>query len=158
MESTVLHSALDGAAAFWLFLAAIIVAGTWEKSRREAQRHETLRRIMEKTGTIDEARLQELFKGAPVHHSQWHATSPPGYAYRGLRACGTIIMFIAGGVATFFVILGVAGLAIAKEPAAPLIIAAAVGVIGGSVGAGLFYAARFTQRPPPGPGDEPPAR
>src|SRR5688500_15427186 len=43
-----------GALGFWIFIAAIIVAGIWSKSRREAEKHETLRRMVEKTGTIDE--------------------------------------------------------------------------------------------------------
>ena len=53
---------------------------------------------MEKTGEIDEARLKELFKEDPSDESA------PGYAYRGLRIGGTIIMFLGAGVATFFLI------------------------------------------------------
>ena len=50
-----------GAGAFWIFLAVAVAVGAWEKSRKNAEKHETLRRIVEKTGTVDEAKLKELF-------------------------------------------------------------------------------------------------
>jgi hypothetical protein len=53
-------------AAFWIFIAVVVWASTWEKARRNAEKHETLRRIIEKTGTIDEAKLKELFAPPPV--------------------------------------------------------------------------------------------
>ena len=65
-----------GALGFWLFFAAIFVVSAWAKSRREAEKHETLRRIVEKTGAIDEARLKELFIEPPPDESK------PGYGYR----------------------------------------------------------------------------
>jgi hypothetical protein len=42
-----------GAFGFWMFIAAIILAGTWSSARKNAEKHETLRRIVEKTGTIE---------------------------------------------------------------------------------------------------------
>ena len=89
-----------GALGFWLFIAAIIVAGVWEKSRREAERHETLRRIVEKTGTIDEAKLKELFTAAPAEESK------PGSGSRSLRITGVIVMFLAAGLAIIFATIG----------------------------------------------------
>lgn len=51
-----------GSAAFWIMIAAIVVAGDWLRARREALKHETLRLIIEKTGHVDEAQLKALFQ------------------------------------------------------------------------------------------------
>jgi hypothetical protein len=95
MDSSVVHTGFDaGALGFWIFLAAIIVVLSWSESRREAEKHETLRRIIEKTGEIDEARLKELFRPASRR-----GIKPPGEGYRALRVLGTIVMFTAVGIA-----------------------------------------------------------
>jgi hypothetical protein len=49
-----------GAAAFWIALAAVLIAGGWFKSRSEAMKHETIRRIIERTGQVDEVTLKAL--------------------------------------------------------------------------------------------------
>ena len=117
-----------GAAAFWIALAAVLVAGGWWKSRSEAQKHETIRRIVEKTGQVDEVKLKELFeppvpgwvrerieiikeiaKTQPLSDakirellqpppSPWDG-SKPGDGYRALRVSGAIIMFLGLGIA-----------------------------------------------------------
>ena len=53
---------MDASAGFWIFIAAIVVAGIWKDARAKAEKHETLRRIVEKTGTVNEAQLKELFQ------------------------------------------------------------------------------------------------
>jgi hypothetical protein len=131
---------------FWIFIAAIIVASTWASSRRKAEEHETLRRIVEKTGEIDEARLKELFKEDPSDESA------PGYAYRGLRIGGTIIMFLGAGVATFFLIPTLIGHPIDWWYGG-MSVAAGITMLG----LGLFCSSRFAT-PPPGTRSEPPAR
>ena len=83
---------------FWIFIAAIVVGGMWKESRQNAEKHETLRRIVEKTGEIDEAKLKELFSEAPSEESK------PGYGYRAARVTGTIVFFIGAGIATFILI------------------------------------------------------
>ena len=141
-----------GALGFWIFIAAIIVASTWSSSRREAEKHETLRRILEKTGRIDEEKLKELFKAEPAEQRK------PGAGYRALRIAGTIIMFI-GAVPA---ILGTAGLlseSFGVPPPPPdfvvgaLLIAAGITV----VGLGVFFSSRFAE-PPPASQNQPPAR
>ena len=37
-----------GVVAFWIALAAVLIAGGWAKTRTEAQKHETLRKLIEK--------------------------------------------------------------------------------------------------------------
>lgn len=131
---------------FWIFVGAIIVASIWSSARQRAEKHETLRRIVEKTGTIDEARLKDLFQEAPSEEPK------PGAGYRALRIFGTIIMFIGAGVGTFFLIPTLfwrpiewwyGGLAISAGIA--------------MVGLGVFMSSRFAE-PPPGTRSEPPAR
>jgi hypothetical protein len=48
------------ALAFWLFAAAVIVAGIWDKARKRDAQHETLRRLIESGKPVDEALLAKL--------------------------------------------------------------------------------------------------
>lgn len=143
------HSGFDaGAAAFWIFIAAAVVMNRWSESRKESEKHETLRRIFEKTGTVDETRLKELFN--PALLPQWQGG---GDAYRGLRIGGTIVMFIAAGLATVFLILSQTGTVDHESGMIGLAIASGIAVLG----AGLFFASRFAP-PPERPGNEPRTR
>ena len=146
----------DGFAAlgFWIFIAAIIVAAMWQETRQKAEKHETLRRIVEKTGTIDEAQLQELFSKSSS--GEWK----PGTSYRALRIWGTIVMFIGAGVFTFFslvlaifVLLGKTSELPDLENIAPLFV---LGIGIAMVGFGLFFSSRFAD-PPDNVRNEPPA-
>jgi hypothetical protein len=121
---------------FWIFIAAIVVAGIWEKSRRESERHETLRRIVEKTGTIDEAKLKELYSAAPS------GMGGGGVSYRGLRIAGTIVMSIGAAIASFFLVLALVG-----NPVDWWF--GGVGVAAGvaMLGLGIFFSARFAEPP-----------
>jgi hypothetical protein len=132
-----------GALGFWIFAAVVVVALIWSGARKKAEKHETLRRIVEKTGTIDEEKLKELFTEPPSVEQK------PGSGYRALRIGGTIVMFIGAGVFTFFSI--VAGLTVLRgealpdvENIAPLF---AVGIGIAFVGYGLFFASRFAEPP-----------
>lgn len=145
-----------GALGFWIFIASMIVAGIWSSSRREAEKHETLRRIVEKTGVIDEAKLKELFSPAK------DGKSSAGGGYRALRITGTIVMFI-GAVPAIFgtVALIVRTMGPLSESGLPppafvlgaLLISACIVVLG----AGVFFSSRFAE-PPPDSRTEPPAR
>ena len=138
-----------GAGIFWLFIAAAVVAGAWEKVRRNAEKHETLRRIIEKTGTVDEAKLRELFN-SPT--SDWGA-SAPGAGYRALRIAGTIVLWLTAGLVVFFFAMGQGGV-ISQTV---MIIGLSASTIVGMVGFGLWFSSRFAE-PPPGRGNEPPTR
>jgi hypothetical protein len=125
-----------GALGFWLFVAALVVGGMWKESRQQAEKHETLRRIVEKTGVIDEAALKELF--SPAEESK------PSVSYRGLRIAGTIIMFAGAGVAVFFLIPTLIGNPI-EWWYGGLAVAAGISLLG----LGVFFSSRFAA-PPPG--------
>jgi hypothetical protein len=146
---------MDGSGGFWIFIAALVVGGMWSDARKKAEKHETLRTIIDKTGTIDEAKLRALFSDdtAPA--------SKPGYAYRGLRIGGTIIMFLGAGAATFLLIATTLGRLFAvtemfRDTSGWIVGIAISGAIA-MIGYGMFYSARFAT-PPPGALNEPPAR
>ena len=144
-----------GSLGFWIFIAAIVVGGMWKESRHNAEKHETLRRIVEKTGEIDEAKLKELFSAAPS------AESKPGYGYRAARVTGTIVFFIGAGIATFILIAGALGKAFGATRLLDDVtgLTAMLGVSAGiaMLGLGIFYCSRFCE-PPTGNRNEPPAR
>ena len=144
-----------GALGFWIFIAAIVVAGIWQSVRQKAEKHETLRRIVEKTGTIDEAKLHELFKEDASDESK------PGYAYRGLRIFGTIVMFLGAGIAAATLLAAGFG----KLFGATQMFVNVTGWIAGisisagiaMLGVGLFFSSRFAT-PPADSQNNPPAR
>jgi hypothetical protein len=144
-----------GALGFWIFLAAVVVGGMWSEARKKTEKHETLRRIVEKTGTIDEAKWKELFKEAPSEEPK------PGSGYRLTRVLGTIIMFGGAGIATCISIA--MGLAKVFEVQNLLDdidqIIPMLGVSAGiaMIGLGVFFSSRFCE-PPSGSRNEPPAR
>lgn len=131
-----------GALGLWIFIAAIVVASIWRDARQKAEKHETLRRILEKTGTIDEAKLNELFKERASE--EWK----PGDGYRALRITGTIVVFAGAGVATFVFLAAGLGQLFEGEPFdgwfAALAIAAGIAMLG----FGIFFSSRFTEPPP----------
>jgi hypothetical protein len=133
-----------GVVAFWIAVAAVLVAGGWFKSHSEAQKQETLRKIIEKTGTVDEALLRQLFPKPPAFDpSAWGRRTAPGDAYRALRVLGTIAMCIAVGLILFFTPLWLHG---TEEDA---MVGVAIGVVTFATGAGFFLASRFAEPPPP---------
>jgi uncharacterized protein YneF (UPF0154 family) len=137
-----------GAVAFWLFLAAIIVAGSLRKRHLETLRHETLRLLIEKGQKIDEAQLKELLNPPPPTPSPW--TMPPqkrktGDVYRSLRVFGTIILFIAlglGGICLW------RGLMLGFQDRSVVEVGTGVCLVAG-IGAGIFFSSRFVSKPPP---------
>ena len=136
-----------GALGFWLFIAALVVAGYWKETREQAEKHETLRRMIEKTGTVDEATLQKLFSSAKERKNE------PGGRYRGLRIAGTIIVFIGAGLAVFFLTIGTIFEQERAHAMAALGVAAGVALLG----VGVFVSSRFAELPP-NSRNEPPAR
>ena len=144
-----------GSLGFWIFIAAVIVASIWAKSRKEAEKHETLRRIVEKTGTIDEERLKDLFTAPPPEENK------PGYGYRVARVMGTIVLFFGAGIATLVLIavglgktFGAAGM---FNDITGWIVGLAVSSGVAMLGLGIFSSSRFCE-PPPGTRSQPPAR
>jgi hypothetical protein len=144
-----------GAAAFWISLAAVLIASGWFKSRSEAQKHETLRRIIDKTGSVDQARLAELF-GCAAPPSGWTnpelwkmPVSPPGQNRKNARITGAVVLSIAAAMTVLFLILGEFAVTTQKDTWIGLAIAAAIAVFG----VGLFFTALLAEPPPKGAKD-----
>jgi hypothetical protein len=133
-----------GVVAFWIALAAVLIAGGWFKSRGDAQKQETLRKIIEKTGTVDEALLRQLFPApAAFDPSAWGRRTAQGDTYRGLRGLGTVAMCVAVGLIVFFTPLWLQG------TVRDAMIGVAIGAVTFAAGAGFFLAAGYAERPPP---------
>jgi cytochrome b subunit of formate dehydrogenase len=130
---------------FFIAIAAIVVALIWHDARKKAEKHETLRRIVESTGTIDEAKLKELFKEASG------GEKTPGRSYRVLRIAGMIVMFIGAGIVTFLlVVTGLIFLFWGPDPDFDFDWMFPTYAISGGIamlGYGLFFASRFAEPP-----------
>ncbi len=138
-----------GAAAFWIALAAVLIANGVNAVRRERMRQETLLKLVEKTGRLDEQTIKTLFP--PPAPPPPHAFGPPPRhpdGRRGMKVFGTIVLSIAVGIAVLVSILWLFGPPPLRQdgffPVVPYAIAALIACFG----AGLFVATRF-MRPPP---------
>jgi hypothetical protein len=129
-----------GAAAFWIFLAVLVIMGNWRKKNLEYLRHETLRFFVEKNQKLDDAQLSELLNPPPPEY----LVHKPGYAYKGLRAAGIIFISLAIGLAIVAawcaMLLGVHHQSVLGLGAAAPLFA--------MTGIGLFVSARFVTPPP----------
>lgn len=135
-----------GVVAFWIALAAVLIAGGWANTRREAEKHETLRRLIDKGGAVDEAQIRALFYPPPPVGVPWWVRVPvPGQGYRTLRVTGTIAMCVAMGLILFFTPVWL--LMQGEEDA---MVGVAIGVLTFAFGIGFFLAARFAQQPTSG--------
>ena len=135
-----------GAAAFWICLAAIIVAAHWKKKHDEAMRHETLCLIIEKNPNLDQAQIAELLDPRPTHPpvSPPPPWSPkPGDGRKVFRIFGSIVMFVALGLCIAAVwrgsVLGIQDESVVDIGTAIPIVAL--------VGAGLFCCSFFVSKP-----------
>lgn len=128
-----------GWAAFWIALAAVIVSGRWLKARREALRYETIVRLAEKTGRIDEEQFKMLFPPPGPLPPHWFAPPPAGQGRMVLRVFGTLALSVALGVAVVFLVP-----ALQRGPVPGVGFA----VLLAFFGAGLFIASRFAPARP----------
>jgi hypothetical protein len=133
-----------GVVAFWIALAAVLIAGGWAKSYTDAQKHETLRKLIEKAGTVDEAQIRALFyPPMPAGAPWWIRPRTKGGAYRGLRVVGAIGISLAIGLIAFFAPLS------RMDGEDDAIVGVGFGVVILALGIGFFIAARFTEKPVP---------
>jgi len=78
-----------GALGFWLFIAAIVVAGIWSVERQRTTKHETLRRLVESGQTIDDRIIDKVLSKDHDRMDQ------------DLKIASLIMLFIAPGLALF---------------------------------------------------------
>jgi len=135
-------------AAFWLALAAVLIANRWRARHIEAERHETIRLIIEKEPHVDLAKIKELlypppppFVCPPNHPWMKKKDADHEERYGLMRMWGTLLMIGAVGVGAL--IVGI-GLAQGQSSAIPFGLGATVFFF--LAGVGLFHSARFVLR------------
>ena len=123
----ILHSL--GALGFWIFIAAVVVAGIWSDARKREIQQETLRRIVESGKDIDAAMLDKLVAAG-------RGDARPD---QDLKASGVIMIFIAPGL----VILGWFLSALA-EPLMGIMLG--VSALVAFIGIGMMVAGKVSER------------
>lgn len=124
-----------GVLGFWLFIAAVVVAGIWESARKRESQQETLRRIVESGQKLDPAVLDRIL-----------GESDDKKTAKELGIAATIVLFAAPGLAAFALVLGL------NDPKARNALLG-IALLVGFVGAGLYLAARVLRRRGTGQGD-----
>lgn len=114
---------------FWLFLAAVVVAGIWSDARKRESQQETLRRVVESGQQLDVAVIDRMLgaKGGDERADQ------------ELKVAGVIVMFVSPGLS----ILGWF-LARINDKVFGLMIGVSLLVL--IVGIGLYVAGMMTER------------
>ncbi len=114
---------------FWLFLAAVVVAGIWFDARKRESQQETLRRVVESGQQVDMAVIDRMLATSG-------GSERPD---RDLKVAGIIVMFAAPGLSVLGWFLGrfndkIFGLMIG------------VGLLVLIIGIGLYVAGKMTER------------
>jgi len=73
---------------FWMFIAAIVIAGIWSDIRKRESQQETLRRVVESGQRIDSALIDKMVGSA----------QGDSHADRDLKVGGTITMSVGPGL------------------------------------------------------------
>lgn len=144
---------MDAAAAFWIFLAAVIGAGAWAGARKEAEKHQTLRRLLDQGGTLDEPQLRELLRSLekpPAWQPGMPVYTPPNHR-RQCVVTGAILICVGVALMTFFGLFFLLYLNLGPPldspegtgGAAGILVGAAVGVSVGVLGAGIWLVGRL---------------
>jgi hypothetical protein len=118
-----------GALGFWLFIAAVVVAGIWFDVRRRETQQETLRRVVESGQNIDTAMIDKLVK----------AGGEQSRTDRDLTVSGLIVIFLAPGIALL-------GWFLAKLRPELMSVMLGVALLLGLLGIGLLVAGKVAER------------
>ncbi len=108
---------------FWLFIAAVVIAGIWDGARKRESNHETIRRLVESGTPLDEKLINQI-------------TGVNENLDRDLRFGGTLMLWISPGLA----VLGIFLSFINPKALMPLL---GVAVLVGFIGFGLIYCANM---------------
>lgn len=118
-----------GAMGFWLFIAAVVVAGIWFDARKRESQQETLRRLVESGQHLDAAMIDKLLA----------AGGGPSRPDRDLKVGGLIVIFVAPGLALL-------GWFLAKLQPKVMDVMIGVSLLVGLVGIGLLVASKVAER------------
>jgi Flp pilus assembly protein TadB len=101
-----------GAFSFWLFIAAIVVAGIWSDAREKQARQQTIRDLLNKSDSLDEAAVQKLVAVIEGDSKRSARSSKQGLemAYKIMLPVAGGLVFLGLMVGAFVPMLGVGGL------------------------------------------------
>ena len=114
---------------FWLFLAAVVVAGIWFDARKRESQQETLRRVVESGQHLDVAVIDRMLA----------ASGDSERPDRDLKVAGIIMMFVAPG-------LSVLGWFLGRFNDKIFEVMIGVGLLVLIIGIGLYVAGKMTER------------
>lgn len=117
-----------GALGFWLFLAAVVVAGIWFDAKKRESQQETLRRIIESGQKIDQAMIDKMLKADSSNRTD-----------RELKIGGLITFSVAPGLLLL-------GYFLSRLEPQLMDVMLGVALLVGLVGAGLYGAGKMTER------------
>ncbi|MGI9234808.1 MAG: hypothetical protein ACR2RD_14335 [Woeseiaceae bacterium] len=118
-----------GALGFWMFLAAVVVAGIWFDARKRESQQETLRRIVESGQRVDQTMIEKFLK----------AGSENNRADQDLKVGGLITLSVAPG-------LFLLGFFLSKLDEKLMDVMLGVALLVGFVGVGLYAAGIMSER------------
>lgn len=118
-----------GAFGFWMFIAAIVVAGIWFDAKKRESQQETLRRVVESGQNLDPELIDRLLK----------ANSDDERPDRDLKVGGIITLSVAPGLVILGYFLG----RLQEEVFGILL---GVGLLVAFVGIGLIGAGKMVER------------
>src|SRR6187549_1589818 len=102
-------------------------------------KYDTIVRLAEKTGRIDEEQFKLLFPPPGPLPPHWFAPPPPGNGRMVLRVFGTILMFAGTGLVVAILLLSAHYRGMLDASVGRLV----SGILLAFLGAGLFIAGRF---------------
>ncbi len=114
---------------FWLFLAAVVVAGIWFDARKRESQQETLRRVVESGQQLDVAVIDRMLA----------ASGDSERPDRDLKVAGIITMFVSPGLAILGWFLGRFNDKIFE-------VMIGIGLLVLIIGIGLYVAGKMTER------------
>lgn len=114
---------------FWIFLAAVVVAGIWFDAKKRESQQETLRRIVESGQQLDVAVIDRMLSAG------MQKDKPD----QDLKVAGVIVMFVAPGLSLLGWFLGRF-----NDKVFEVMIGVSLLVL--IIGIGLFVAGKMTER------------
>ena len=111
---------------FWLFIAAVVIAGIWDGARKRESNHETIRRLVESGTQLDEKLINQI-------------TGVNENLDRDLRFAGTLMLWISPGLAVLGIFLSM----INTKALMPLL---GVASLVGFIGFGLIYCSKMINK------------
>lgn len=118
-----------GALGFWIFIAAVVVAGIWFDAKKKETQQETLRRVVESGQQLDPELIDRMLK----------SNSENERPDRELKVGGIITLSAAAGLAVF-------GYFLEKLEEGLFSVMLGVGLLVGFVGLGLMIAGKMVER------------